>query len=99
MPERRVVAARGKEVSDYRREAETRLNNPTAALAREDVAPIPERRFSSDPHLDPHLTWAWKADRRRGQSMTASKRWPLRQQITAASMGHRWRWSVNRRIP
>jgi hypothetical protein len=56
MPERRVVAARGKEVSDYRREAETRLNNPTAALAREDVAPIPERRFSSDPHLDPHLT-------------------------------------------
>ena len=32
-----------KEVGDYRHEDATRLNNPTAALAREDVAPVPER--------------------------------------------------------
>jgi hypothetical protein len=43
MPERRVVATKGKEIGDYRHEDATRLNNPTAALAREDVAPIPER--------------------------------------------------------
>ena len=62
MPERRVVAKRGKEVGDYRHENATRLNNPTAALAREDVAPIPERTFSFDPHLDPQLMWAGKAE-------------------------------------
>ncbi len=39
-----------------------RLNNPTAALAREDVAPIPERTFSFDPHVDPQLVWAGKAE-------------------------------------
>jgi adenine-specific DNA-methyltransferase len=39
-----------------------RLNNPTAALAREDVAPIPERMFSFDPYLDPQLVWAGKAE-------------------------------------
>ena len=62
MPERRVVAAGRKEVGDYRHENATRLNNPTAALAREDVAPIPERTFSFNPHVDPQLTWAGKAE-------------------------------------
>jgi adenine-specific DNA-methyltransferase len=62
MPERRVVAPKGKEVGDYRHEHATRLNNPTAALAREDVAPVPERTFSFDPHLDPQLMWAGKAE-------------------------------------
>jgi adenine-specific DNA-methyltransferase len=52
-----------KKVEDYRHESATRLNNPTAALAREDVAPIPERTFSFDPHLDPQLVWAGKAER------------------------------------
>lgn len=51
-----------KQVSDYRHEEATRLNNPTAALAREDVAPIPERTFAFDPHLDPQLVWAGKAE-------------------------------------
>jgi hypothetical protein len=57
MTERRVVAKTGKEVGDYRHENATRLNIPTAALAREDLAPIPERRFSFDLHLGsaPHV--------------------------------------------
>src|SRR3954467_14162347 len=62
MPARRVWAARGKEGGDYRHESARRLNNPTAALAREDVAPIPERTFSFDPHLPPELVWAGKAE-------------------------------------
>jgi adenine-specific DNA-methyltransferase len=38
------------------------LNNPTAALAREDVAPVPERTYRFDPHLSPELVWASKAE-------------------------------------
>lgn len=56
------MAAKRKEVGDYRHEVATRLNNPTAALAREDLAPIPERTFMFDPHLDPQLVWAGKAE-------------------------------------
>lgn len=56
------MAGKAKEVGDYRHEGATRLNNPTAALAREDVAPVPERRFSFDPHLDPQLVWAGKSE-------------------------------------
>src|SRR3954453_7490664 len=56
------VKGKGKAVGDYRHEQATRLNNPTAALAREDVAPVPERRFEFDPHLDPQLQWAGKAE-------------------------------------
>lgn len=47
---------------DYRHDQATRLSNPTAALAREDVAPVPERRFAFDPHLDPQLVWAGKTE-------------------------------------
>jgi adenine-specific DNA-methyltransferase len=62
MAERRGVGARGKEVGDYRHENARRLNNPTAALAREDVAPVPHRTYSFDPHLPPELVWAGKAE-------------------------------------
>src|SRR4051812_4614941 len=47
-------------VADYRHEEARRLNNPTAALAREDVAPVPQRGFSFDPYLDPQLVWSGK---------------------------------------
>jgi adenine-specific DNA-methyltransferase len=56
------MATKRKEIGDYRHEGATRLNNPTAALAREDVAPAPERTFAFDPHLDPYLVWAGKAE-------------------------------------
>ncbi len=56
------MAGKAKEVADYRHDAATRLNNPTAALAREDVAPVPKRRFQFDPHVPPELVWAGKAE-------------------------------------
>lgn len=56
------MASKRKEVGDYRHEEATRLNNPTAALACEDLAPIPERTFSFDPHVHPQLVWAGKAE-------------------------------------
>ncbi|MEJ7718654.1 MAG: hypothetical protein WKF31_12080 [Thermoleophilaceae bacterium] len=35
-----AMAGKAKEIADYRHEGASRLNNPTAALAREDVAPV-----------------------------------------------------------
>lgn len=54
--------AQGKEVGDYRHEDARRLNNPTAARAREDIAPVPSHRYSFDPHLPPELVWAGKVE-------------------------------------
>src|SRR4051812_38660265 len=56
------TATKRKEVDDYRHESARRLNNPTAAPAREDIAPVPQRTFAFDPHLDPQLVWAGKAE-------------------------------------
>jgi adenine-specific DNA-methyltransferase len=57
-----AMAGKAKKIADYRHEAASRLNNPTAALAREDVAPVPKRRFEFDPHVAPELVWAGKAE-------------------------------------
>lgn len=58
-----AIATRGKkEVGDYRHEDARRLNNPTAALAREDVAPVPSRPLRFNPHLPPELVWAGKEE-------------------------------------
>ncbi len=52
--------AKEKEVVDYRHDEATRLNNPPAGLAREDIEAPPKRRFEYDPHLPPELFWAGK---------------------------------------
>jgi adenine-specific DNA-methyltransferase len=49
-----------KAVDDYRHDEATRLNNPPAALAREDLAEVPSRKLDYDPHLPPELWWAGK---------------------------------------
>ena len=49
------------EIDDYRHD-EKRPNNPEAGLAAYD-AYAPERKtYSYDPHLDPQLVWAGKAE-------------------------------------
>lgn len=57
-----IVAKRAtkKQVDDYRHEQAKRLNNPPAALAREDLDEVPSRKFDYDPHLPPELWWAGK---------------------------------------
>lgn len=50
-------------VEDYRHDEATRLNNPEAGLARYETEPTPRRTWSYDPHLDPQLQWAGKAER------------------------------------
>lgn len=52
--------AKPKKVDDYRHKEPKRLNNPSAALAREDLDEVPIRKFDYDPHLPPELWWAGK---------------------------------------
>lgn len=53
-------AGKKKQVDDYRHDGAKRLNNPPAALAREDLDEVPRRKFDYDPHLPPELWWAGK---------------------------------------
>jgi adenine-specific DNA-methyltransferase len=53
-----------KQVADYRHEDAKRLNNPPAGLAWQDTEKPAKRTFEYDPHLDPQLAWAGKAERR-----------------------------------
>ena len=53
-------AKKTKQVDDYRHGGAKRLNNPPAALAREDLDEVPTRKFDYDPHLPPELWWAGK---------------------------------------
>ncbi|HEY8870068.1 MAG TPA: ADP-ribosylglycohydrolase family protein [Candidatus Limnocylindrales bacterium] len=49
-------------VGDYRHEDATRTNIPEAGLATQDRS-VPERvTYAYDPHLDPQLVWAGKAE-------------------------------------
>ncbi len=52
-----------KKVEDYRHDEAKRLNNPPAGLAWQDTEKPVKRRFEYDPHLDPQLVWAGKAER------------------------------------
>jgi adenine-specific DNA-methyltransferase len=54
---------KGKQVADYRHEEASRVNNPPAGLAWQDTEEPARRRFEYDPHLDPQLVWAGKAER------------------------------------
>ncbi|MDQ3672726.1 MAG: site-specific DNA-methyltransferase [Actinomycetota bacterium] len=59
----RKRAAAGKQIADYRHEEATRVNNPPAGLAWQDTEKATKRKFEYDPHLDPQLVWAGKAER------------------------------------
>jgi len=52
-----------REVDDYRHDEAQRLNNPEAGLARYETEKPPTKRYESDPHMDPQLVWAGKAER------------------------------------
>jgi adenine-specific DNA-methyltransferase len=60
---RRTVPRKTKQVDDYRHEEATRLNNPPAGLAWQDTEKPTKHEFEYDPHLDPQLVWAGKAER------------------------------------
>lgn len=49
-------------VGDYRHADATRTNIPEAGLATQDHTPSTRQRYEYDPHLDPQLVWAGKAE-------------------------------------
>lgn len=49
-------------VGDYRHEDSTRLNVPEAGIATQDRAVRERVTYDYDPHLDPQLQWAGKAE-------------------------------------
>ena len=63
------MARRGKDpnrevpVEDYEHSRATRTNNPPAGLAHLDRDDTPTKTLAYDPHLDPQLVWAGKAER------------------------------------
>ena len=49
-------------MGDYRHGEASRTNIPEAGLATQDTAPVEPVRYRYDPHLDPQLVWAGKAE-------------------------------------
>jgi adenine-specific DNA-methyltransferase len=55
---------RAKKIDAYEHTGKDRLNNPPAGLVTPDTDPdLPQKTYSFDPHLDPQLQWAGKAER------------------------------------
>jgi adenine-specific DNA-methyltransferase len=55
---------RTKKIDAYEHTGKDRLNNPPAGLVTPDTDPdLPQKTYSFDPHLDPQLQWAGKAER------------------------------------
>lgn len=60
---RTTTAAKNNNVEDFRHKGAKRVNNPPAGLAPiYDVHQPEVRQYSYDPHLDPQLVWAGKAE-------------------------------------
>lgn len=57
----RKAKKKNTEVEDYRHD-EKRKNNPPSGMATYDRDKLPPARYSYDPHLDPQLVWAGKAE-------------------------------------
>jgi len=55
---------RSKKIDAYQHTDKERLNNPPAGLVTPDTDPdLPQKTYAFDPHLDPQLQWAGKAER------------------------------------
>lgn len=55
---------RTKKIDAYQHTDKDRLNNPPAGLVTPDTDPdLPQKTYAFDPHLDPQLQWAGKAER------------------------------------
>ncbi|MCG3130950.1 MAG: hypothetical protein FLDDKLPJ_01724 [Phycisphaerae bacterium] len=57
-----------KPIEQYRHKDKTRANNPPVGLVTPETDPLPSdrpatREYAYDPHLDPQLIWAGKAER------------------------------------
>jgi len=64
-PSQAPSSGRKKPIEQYAHKGKTRLNNPPAGLVTPQTDPVVERKktYAFDPHLDPQLVWAGKAER------------------------------------
>jgi type III restriction enzyme len=57
------MARKKRPIEQYQHDKQERLNNPPAGLGRLDTEPpAPPTTYAYDPHLDPQLVWAGKAE-------------------------------------
>src|SRR5437879_10897354 len=55
---------RKKRIEQYQHKGETRVNNPEVGLVDAALEPPEQKKtYAYDPHLDPQLQWAGKAER------------------------------------
>jgi adenine-specific DNA-methyltransferase len=64
MPSKKRQTPRKKPIEQYQHKGKTRLNNPEAGLVDAALEPPEQKKtYAYDPHLDPQLQWAGKAER------------------------------------
>jgi len=62
-PRKKQVGSEANGVKDFRHDSARRKNNPPAGLAPTyEVRERQTRRYAYEPHLDPQLVWAGKAE-------------------------------------
>jgi len=57
-----VSSANLNQIDTYTHDDKTRANIPPVGMARYDMAENPEGKYKYDPHIDPTLNWAGKAE-------------------------------------
>jgi adenine-specific DNA-methyltransferase len=61
-----------REIDAYTHDDKKRTNNPPAGMAQYDIREEPKKTYVYDPHLDPTLQWAGKAEREEFEVVTSS---------------------------
>ena len=70
---RRNTRARRRQVESYAHEDKERVNNPPVGLVTPDTDPdTGTQTYAHDPHIDPHLSWAGKAEHTSFEAPTVS---------------------------
>lgn len=64
MPRKSNQKRAEKDIKQYKHEDKTRVNNPPVGLVNmgNDPSDTPKKKYKYDPHLDPQLEWAGKAE-------------------------------------
>lgn len=51
-----------RDIEAYTHDDKKRTNNPPVGMAQHDTAPETRKTYAFDPHIDPTLDWAGKAE-------------------------------------
>jgi len=62
MPKKPATSPKPKEIDTYTHDEKTRANIPPVGMAQYDTGENSEKKYEYDPHIDPSLQWAGKAE-------------------------------------